>query len=70
MTKKELATAAGVSPARIEQLYRELLILNEDYEVIINPRNSTQIMFFDSALAKIKGRVLLKVGRKKKGAQP
>ena len=56
MTKREIATAAGITTARIEQLKRELLEKGADYDVTTNDNNSSQLIFYDSALEKILAR--------------
>ena len=55
MSKRELAAAAGVTPSMIEYLKRTILDAS-DFDVTVNERNCTQIVFFPSALAKIQAR--------------
>lgn len=64
MTKKELAAAIGVTPAMIEHLKRTILDAG-DYDTIINSRNSSQLVFFPSAIEKIQARNT-KTGRPRK----
>lgn len=55
MSKRELAAAAGVTPSMIEYLKRTILDAS-DFDVTVNERNCTQIVFFPSAIEKIQAR--------------